>query len=152
MKKFTTVICCVSLAIVGICMAISNSPPGMSQNTISAATVNPLPLPFDLQLSQMKAKGLFNQDTVYVNNSRTDTVYVDRVKIKYKDKPTPVVPDEPSPQLIPDSVPRPSPILMDDSLKVREEKTLDRCIILSVDGKIVYSSKNDNHSAEGEGQ
>jgi len=132
-------------------MVVSKSPPGIQQNTISAAVVNPTMLPFDVQLSQMKDKGLLNSDTVYIDNSRVDTVYV--TKVKYKSRP--VVPDKPSTELIPDSV-RPSPpIMVGDTIsneKVREEKATDEHIILIVNKKIVYSSENDNHSTEGEGQ
>lgn len=143
-------ICCISLAVLGVCMAISKDTPKVPQNTISAATM--APLPFDLQLSQMRNRGLFNQDTVYIDNSRVDTVIVTKTKVKYKERLVPVVPDSLPKQVLSEEVMDTAPPLMQDSISNygnREEKAQDRSIILTVDGEVVYRSEHENHSTGG---
>ena len=144
MKKLTTILCSLAFLLAGIQMAnVAESPPD-SYNTASAATFK-LPLDVQLDLNKRLTDTVCVEihDTVIVNNTEyvrvsspentTDTLYLPMIMPGHMDG-----------------------ISVNNQMKVvREEQTTDEhacsskehTVYLTVDGEVVYSSENDNHSA-----
>lgn len=163
MKRLTTIILAVCFMIAGVSAAFMDySPP--SNKTLMAATLPQQPLmwnnngvmPLDLQLDLDKR---LSRETPTVNESRTDTVYVDKVKWKtryrYKtvsDRTAAREVGEHLTAVTPDSLPHAPTII---STLDREEQPNDivgtpnvPSIQLTVDGVIVYQSEDEIHSTE----
>ena len=163
MKRLTTVILAIAFMIAGVSAAFMDfSPPG--NNTLMAATLPQQPLvwnnngamPLDLQLDLDKR---LSREAPTVIESRTDTVYVDKVKWKtryrYKtvfDRTAAREVGEHMAAATPDSLPHEPTII---STLDREEQPNDivgtpnvPSIQLTVDGVIVYQSEDEIHSTE----
>ena len=163
MKRLTTIILAIAFMIAGVSAAFMDySPPG--NKTLMAATLPQQPLmwnnngvmPLDLQLDLDKR---LSRETPTVNESRTDTVYVDKVKWKtryrYKtvsDRTAAREVGEHLTAVTPDSLPHAPTII---STLDREEQPNDivgtpnvPSIQLTVDGVIVYQSEDEIHSTE----
>lgn len=161
MKRLTTIILAVAFMIAGVSTAFMDySPP--SNKTMMAATI-PEPLqwntkglmPLDLQLDLDKR---LSHETPTVEPERiVDTVYVDKIKWKtrYKTVAARTIAREVGehmPAVTPDSMPHVPTII---STLEREEQPNDfeespngPSIQLTVDGVIVYQSKDVIHSTE----
>lgn len=163
MKRLTTVILAIAFMIAGVSAAFMDfSPPG--NKTLMAATLPQQPLvwnnngamPLDLQLDLDKR---LSREAPTVIESRTDTVYVDKVKWKtryrYKtvfDRTAAREVGEHMAAVTPDSLPHGPTII---STLDREEQPNDivgtpnvPSIQLTVDGVIVYQSEDEIHSTE----
>lgn len=161
MKRFTTIVCCVAMMIIGVATAFQNFTP-RSNNTIQAATTEPLAwntnvagkLPLDFQLTLDERT---NRETPKVRDSvviRDSVVTKVRWKTRYKDVASRTLARDVGEHLTPvtpDSMPS---SIASTSTVGREEQPTDIVVVsktpsiqLSVDGEVVYST-NDNHSAE----
>ena len=151
MRKFITAVCCIALATCGYFMThgkVEFNELQLKQNSLHAATIpswnnNGQP-PIDVLLDLAKK---MKKDTVYIH----DTVTVDN--IKYVRVPVPehttdtlYIPMTDLQEIKPVSVKQPN-------LEDREEYTSDETrdgpnhvVVLTIDGKMVYSSGNDIHS------
>ena len=151
MNKLLTAIYCISLATVG--WLITRNSEGVSNvythgNTLQAATIPYSEysgqLPLDLVLDQAKR---IKQDTIFIHDTVTvtNTKYV-RIPVPGHATDTIYVPlsDLPEVECVAS--------VKKETLGVREEQTPGEMragphiVILSVDGKVVYTSENDNHS------
>lgn len=148
MNKVLTAICCISLAFLGYCLTTSDGTLDTPQNVLHAATIpytnfnGPLPVDLKLDLAKEIKKDDVVHDTITVTNTKyvrvpvtkrtTDTIYVANI-----------------PEIDVASVKNKGP-------GDREEETLDEivgtkpAIILTINGKMVYSSKNVIQSDGGE--
>lgn len=150
MKKLTTVLCCMMFMVSGIFLAVKDIPwPG--HQTINAQpppltwAVNgklPLDLQLDLEKRQSTNEAPSIRDSVVLRDSVVTKV---RWKTRYKTVPR-------AEDMVASSI-NPGCSMQKDSTLVREEQTKDSIVSpketliqLSVDGQIVYSSENDNHS------
>ena len=164
MKRFTTIVCCIAMMILGVATAFQNFTP-RSNNTIQAATIATEPLawntnvagklPLDFQLTLDERT---NRETPKVRDSvviRDSVVTKVRWKTRYKDVASRTLARDAGEHLTavtPDSLPN---SIASISTVEREEQPTDIVVVsktpsiqLSVDGEVVYST-NDNHSAEG---
>lgn len=137
------------MAFLGYNIINTVSVPDVSQNTVSAATVSHVnvsaqDLPLDLFLDQAKKR--LDNDTVYLHDTITveNTKYV-KVPVTKHTTDTIYYRADTLPNVDVLSVKNRSP-------GDREEQSLDDAVDtkstveLTIDGKMVYSSKNDNHS------
>lgn len=155
MKKHLIALACIGLATIGYLVTSNSTLSVTPQNTLQAATI-PVrnfdgQLPIDLQLDQAKR---MKSDTVYVEKHDTVTVTnTKRVRVPVPERVTDTlyISMTDLPEIEVESV-------KNTSLGVREEQTQDvdtatkAAIVLTVDGKTVYSSENDNHSGRPRGE
>lgn len=148
MNKVLTAICCISLAFLGYCLTNSDGTLDVNKNTLYAATIPQTnfngPLPVDLKLDF--AKEIKNDDVKYDTVTVTNTKYV-RVPVTKRTTDTIYVANIPEIDVA--SVKNKGP-------GDRKEETPDEAVspkptvILTIDGKMVYSSENVIQSGEGE--
>lgn len=150
MKRLTTILCCMMFMVSGVFIALQNfSWPG--HQTVNA---QPPPLqwavhgklPLDLQLDLDKRLSTNESPNIRDSVVLRDSV-VTKIHWKTRYKVVPSTKDTTPLTANPDCMAE------KDSALVREEQTKDTVgitkvpsIQLSVDGQIVYSSENDNHS------
>lgn len=153
MNKFFTVVCCACLAITGYFVTHDGgmmNDVSLKQNTVHAATIpswnyngqKPLDYLLD-QAKRMKTDTVFIEvhDTVTVNNTK----YV-RVPVPEHTTDTLYIPMTDLPEIEVNSVKKPS---LEDREEYTSGETRDGpkpLVILTIDGKMVYSSENDIHS------
>lgn len=143
MKKLTTFLCSLAFLLAGIQMSKHTESPPDSYNTVSAAT---LKLPLDVQLDLNKRL----TDTIRVEIH--DTVQVTNTKYVRVSSPENTTDTLYLPMVIPGHMEGAS---VNNKMKMgREEQPNDEhvcspkehTVYLTVDGEVVYSSENDNHS------
>lgn len=163
MKRLTSIVCCLALMITGVSLVLYDRG-HVPSNTITAQPVlqwapNATGLPLDLRLSS--DTGSYRETPIKDSINIIDSVrVVEKVRWKTRYK---IVADHTEHReagvnltaVNPDSLPV---NLASNSMSGREEKpdenmcsSKEHLIQLSVDGQVVYSSENDNHSTE-EGQ
>ena len=151
MKKLLTTICCIAMAVTGYFITEDGRRIGSSlyKNELHAATI-PFknysgPMPLDMVLDQAK---IINQDTIVIHDTVTvtNTKYV-RIPVPGRATDTIYVPltDLPEVEIVA-SVKKENPEVREEHTYDEEARTSPSIVILTVDGRIVYSSENVIHS------
>lgn len=155
MKAITTIFCCIGFMAFGAFLAIKDSTPIFPGNQVAVASVpNVLgKMPFDFQSN-------LNESTITKSETKPDTVRVKDTVTVVRQKYV-YVPKRKRTAVDTLYVPMPIPgkvecVAVKNKISgVREEQTLDSShgskpsdITLTVDGHVVYETKNDNHSTK----